>query len=138
MADCGYLFASCRRLASRTQVSSEILERYREPDQLCGGPPLFRGEIPQQANPGSVGLDIPFPESGLVPTWFLYGLAGVQPTPEGLRIAPNLPQALPWLVIRNLSYRGLTLDLYVTNAWVQISPQEPGHEFTQVGGLHGR
>lgn len=110
---------------------SAILGRYREPDRLCGGPPLYRGEIPQQANPGSVGLDIPFPESGLVPTWFLYGLAGVQATPEGLRITPNLPQALPWLVIRNLSYRGLTLDLYVTNAWVQISSQEPGCEFTQ-------
>jgi hypothetical protein len=125
------LMARTRLLGSENawQRWSEILARYREPDRLCGGPPLFRGEIPQQANPGSVGLDIPFPESGLVPTWFLYGLAGVQPGPEGLWIAPRLPSELPWLVIRNLTFRGLTLDLYVTNDWVEVRSQEPGYEF---------
>jgi hypothetical protein len=107
-----------------------ILGRYREPDRLCGGPPLFRGEIPQQANAGAVGLDIPFPESGLVPTWFLYGLAGVQATADGLIIAPRLPKALPWLVIRNLSYRGLICDLRVTNTSVELTSHRAGQEFT--------
>jgi hypothetical protein len=126
------LMARTRLLGSEDawQRWSEILGRYREADRLCGGPPLVRGENPQQANAGSVGVDIPFPESGLVPTWFLYGLAGVQPTPEGLRIAPRLPAELPWLVIRNVSYRGLPLDLYVTNDWVEVRSQEPGYEFT--------
>jgi len=109
---------------------TEILGRYREPDRLCGGPPLYRGEHPQQADPGSVGLDVPFPESGLVPTWFLYGLAGVLPTAEGLHIAPNLPAELPWLLIRNINYRDLTFDLRVTNDEARIVCRQPGYEFT--------
>ncbi len=107
----------------------EILARYREPDRLCGGPPLYRGENPQQANPGSVGLDIPFPESGLVPNWFLYGVAGVQATAEGLLISPRLPKALPWLTVRNLTYRGLTMDLRVTNRLVRLTCNQPGRRF---------
>ncbi|MBM3500789.1 MAG: hypothetical protein FJX74_19185, partial [Armatimonadetes bacterium] len=55
---------------------SEILARYREPDRLCGGGPLYRGENPQRVNAGAVGVDIPFPESVLVPLWFLYGAMG--------------------------------------------------------------
>ena len=109
---------------------TEILGRYRNPDRLCGGPPLFRGEIPQQANPGAVGLDIPFPESGIVPIWFLHGLAGVQPSPEGLVIAPRLPKALPWLAVRNLCYRNLVCDLRVTNTSVELSSKQKGFEFT--------
>jgi hypothetical protein len=107
-----------------------ILERYREPDRLCGGPPLFRGEIPQQANAGAVGLDIPFPESGLVPTWFLYGCAGVSARADGLHVAPNLPPSLPWLAIRNIAYRNLTLTLLATNDSVELTSTTPGYEFT--------
>jgi len=133
------LYTSYFDLMARTELLSpdnawqrwsEILARYREPDRLCGGPPLYRGETPQQANPGSVGLDIPFPESGLVPTWFLYGLAGVRATPEGLVIAPRLPHTLPWLTIRNLDYRDLPLTLRVTNRGVRLVCGKPGYEFT--------
>jgi hypothetical protein len=107
----------------------EILARYREPDRLCGGGPLTHGENPQRINPGSVGLDIPFPESGMVPTWFLYGLMGVDARLEGLHIAPRLPKGVPWLGLRNLSYRGLTLDLRVTPTSARLTSQTPGYRF---------
>jgi len=109
---------------------TEILARYREPDRLCGGGPLYRGENPQRVNAGAVGVDIPFPESGLVPTWFLYGAMGINATVEGLEIKPSLPKALPWLQVRNLSYRGLTLDLRVTPTSARLVSRTPGHRFT--------
>jgi len=108
----------------------EILSRYREPDRLCGGGPLCRGENPQRVNAGSVGLDIPFPESGMVPTWFLYGLMGVDAHPDGLHISPRLPKAVAWLGLRNLSYRGLILDLRVTPTSARLVSRTPGYRFT--------
>jgi len=109
---------------------TEILARYREPDRLCGGGPLYRGENPQRVNPGAVGVDIPFPESGLVPTWFVYGVAGLSPSAVGLEIRPSLPRALPWLIVRNVQYRGLTLDVRVTPTSAQLTSTTPGHRFT--------
>lgn len=110
----------------------QILARYRMPDRLCGGPPLSRGENPQQLNPGSVGLDIPFPESGLVPLWFLYGVMGLEPTPQGLRIKPNLPDALQFCQLSNVSYRHLPLTIRVTRKEARISCQASGYEFKQA------
>jgi len=92
----------------------EIVSRYRMPDRLCGGPPLFRGEIPQQENPGQVGVDLPFPESGLVPCFLLYGVLGVEATAEGLRIHPRLPAALPAFGVDGLHYRGNRLRITAT------------------------
>ncbi len=74
-----------------------ILDRYQMPDRLCGGPPLSRGEIPQQENPGQVGVDLPFPESGLVPASVLYAFMGVMPDALGLSITPRLPGAIEWM-----------------------------------------
>jgi len=107
-----------------------ILGRWRLPDHLCGGPPLYRGENPQQIAPGSVGVDVPFPESSLVPCWLLYGVMGVQPTNRGLEIAPRLPSALPWLEIKNVAYHGLLLDLRADRQEVTVSCSVPGYEFT--------
>ena len=104
----------------------EILGRWRLPDRLCGGPPLFRGEHPQQVHPGSVGLDIPFPESGLVPCWLLYGVMGIEPTSRGLEIAPRLPEALPWFEAHNVAYHGLDLTIRVEKDRVAIRWNENG------------
>lgn len=112
-----------------------ILERWREPDHLCGGPPLYRGEHPQQINPGSTGTDIPFPESGLVPCWLLNGVLGVEPTPAGLRIAPRLPEGLEWAGIRNLGWRGMTLDVRVTRRAAQVSGVSDGRPFRWTRAL---
>ncbi len=107
----------------------EIVARWRMPDHLCGGTPLYRGEHPQQINAGAVGLDIPFPESGLVPCWLLYGALGVEATAEGLVIAPRLPAEVPQLSIENVAYRGLPLNIEATREQVTVSCGAPGHEF---------
>ncbi len=107
----------------------EILERYSLPDKLCGGPPLWRGEIPQQENPGQVGTDLPFPESGLVPTVFLYGFMGIDAQIEGLKIRPNLPSELKFAKVENLCYRGLPLTITVTKDSVEIMCRKKGYEF---------
>ena len=107
----------------------EILNRYSLPDKLCGGAPLFRGEIPQQENPGQVGVDLPFPESGLVPTYFIYGIMGIDADVEGLKIKPNLPSALKFAEVENLCYRNLPLKIRVTRDSVEITCKKKGYEF---------
>lgn len=107
----------------------EILERYSLPDKLCGGPPLFRGEIPQQENPGQVGTDLPFPESGLVPTFFVYGIMGINADIEGLKIKPNLPSELRFAEVENLCYKNLPLKIRVTKNSVEIICRKKGYEF---------
>jgi len=102
-----------------------ILNRWRQPDHLCGGPPLFRGEHPQQVHPGAVGTDVPFPESGLVPCYLLYEVAGLQPSAKGLWIAPRLPSDLPWIEIRNIQYRGRRIDVRVTHHDVTLKGHDP-------------
>ena len=63
-----------------------ILDRWTEPDSICGGAPLYRGEGTVDAPGGahSVGTDVPFPESGLAPASFLYAFVGVEAEPEAL------------------------------------------------------
>lgn len=98
----------------------EILERYRMPDRLCGGAPLYLGENPQQESAGSVGLDLPFPESGLAPCYYLYGVIGVEATPDGLKITPSLPRSLQYAGVRGLDWRGARVNVTVTASSVHI------------------
>jgi hypothetical protein len=107
-----------------------VLARWRMPDHLCGGPPLLRGEHPQQVNPGATGTDIPFPESGLVPCWLLNGVIGAQATARGLDITPCLPRGMPWAEVRNVGYHGLTLDIRVTSSSVTVTSRTTGQEAT--------
>lgn len=92
-----------------------IVDRWAKPDHLCGGDPLYDGEHPQnESTPGSVGVDIPFPESGLTPGSFLYAFLGVEAEPSALVITPNLPSALTYAGVRRMHWRGQTVDLTVT------------------------
>ena len=122
------LWARARYLGAENAWTrfQEILARYREPDRLSGGPPLFRGEHPQQESPGAVGVDLPFPESGLVPAAALYVFMGVEPHVDGLHIQPRLPASLKYLGVRNLAYRGRRLDLRVGRRSAQVWYQEGG------------
>ncbi len=106
----------------------EIIDRYRMPDRLCGGTPLYRGENPQQEAAGAVGVDLPFPESGLVPCYYLYGVIGVEATPEGLRIRPNLPVSLEYAGVQGLNWRGATLSIKVTTTSVEIQGTSAGNK----------
>src|SRR5690606_23818269 len=90
-----------------------ILERAEEPDRLCGGGPLSRGERPQAMLPGQVGGDVPFPESGLAPNAVLPAFFGLDPRPEGLVIRPNLPGALEFLEVDRLRWRDTVLRVRV-------------------------
>lgn len=103
-----------------------ILDRYEEADRLAGGPPLLYGEN----NGWQVGTDIPFPESGLVGASFLHAFVGIQATAEGLVISPNLPSRLKFAGVRNLRYRGLMLDVRVTNSSVSITCNDPEHRIS--------
>ena len=102
----------------------EILDRYEEPDALCGGSPL-RYEL---NNGWQVGTDVPFPESGLAPASFLYAFLGIQATADGLVVTPNLPASLTYAGVKNLRYQGHMLDVKVTRTSVSIRCDEPGHE----------
>ncbi len=108
----------------------KIMWRWRLPDHLCGGPRLYFGEFPQQIQPAQVGVDMPFPESSLVPCWLIYGVMGIQATSRGLEIAPRLPNAWPSVAVENLQYRGLPLTVEVTRDEVTIRCDAPGYEFT--------
>ncbi len=110
-----------------------IMRRYRMPDRLCGGPPLSRGEIPQQENPGSVGADLPFPESGMVPCYFLYGVMGIDATQAGLRISPRLPKTLSYAAVHGLSWRGVSrMSVRVTRTTVVVSGVAKGKPFRRT------
>ena len=98
----------------------EILGRYRLPDRLSGGAPLYTGEKPQQEDAGQVGVDYPFPESGMVPCFLLYGILGLDATPAGLQITPRLPQALKRAEARNVVWHGATLTVRVTPKTVEL------------------
>jgi hypothetical protein len=93
-----------------------ILDRWSQPDHLCGGTPLFRGESTVDSGTAStsVGTDIPFPESGLAPASFIYAFVGVEAEPDALVITPNLPSALSEVGVQNLYWHGKKLDLLVT------------------------
>ncbi len=125
------LMARCRYLGpdNAWRRWQEIVARWRLPDHLCGGPPLYRGEHPQEILPGAVGVDVPFPESSLVPCWLLYGLLGVEATSKGLEVAPRLPVQLPWVEVQNVAYRGLPLTLRGSAEEVVISCEAPGYQF---------
>jgi hypothetical protein len=99
----------------------EMLERYEEPDRLCGGATLRYGEV----NGWQVGTDVPFPESGLAPASFIYAFLGIQATAEGLTIAPNLPSQLQFAGVKNLYYRGVMLDVKVTKSTVTVTSVDP-------------
>ncbi len=101
-----------------------VLDRWSKPDHLCGGSPLYDGEIPQnEQGSGSVGVDIPFPESGLAPASFLSAFLGIEATPDALEVAPNLPAALEHAGVRNLWWRGRKLDITVTQDAVVLKGQ---------------
>jgi len=108
-----------------------ILHRYAEPDHLSGGGPLYRGETSQgHGIPGSVGVESEFPESGLVPCSFLYAFLGIEPDAAGLRIRPNLPAALDFAGVRNLSFAGRVLEIRVTHDTVSVRSTDHGPVFS--------
>jgi hypothetical protein len=113
-----------------------VLERYALPDRLCGGNPLYLGEHPQnEVSAGSVGVDVPFPESGLAPASFVYAFMGIKATIRGLYIKPNLPSAIDWVQVEGVNYRGLTLTIKVVRHQVWVNGKPGVRHLVSVAGL---
>lgn len=106
-----------------------ILTRYALPDHLSGGDPLYTGESTQSGDGGTAGVEGEFPESGLVPSAFLYAFLGIEPDVDALTITPQLPKELKFAGVRNLSYDGKTYEIRVTNDSVKVRCTDPGSDF---------
>ncbi|MHB9035533.1 MAG: carboxypeptidase regulatory-like domain-containing protein [Armatimonadota bacterium] len=99
----------------------QILARYNLPDHLVGGNPMYLGETNNHNGPpGSIGVWAEFPESGLAPCAFLYGIVGVRVDVQGLHIRPNLPSELTYAGVDGLVFRGHKLKITAYAGHVKI------------------
>jgi len=70
---------------------------------------------------GGLGIDYEFFESSLLPSIIPYGFLGLDARPDGsLAINPRLPTACPKIAINNILYRGVLLDIRVTNSTIEL------------------
>lgn len=53
-----------------------------------------------------LGVLLCFPESGLVPMFYLDGILGLEPVADGLRIAPSLPSGWNWASVKSYWFKG--------------------------------
>jgi hypothetical protein len=84
-----------------------------------------------------IGITGVFPESGLVPASFLYAFLGIDADVRGLNIRPNLPSALEYAGVRDLSFgRGLyDVQVWRNRMEVVLTNQEEQHLQVVVGNL---
>ena len=110
-----------------------ILKRYSRKDRLMGGSPMIEGENVQggENGAGAVGAGYnEFPEAGLVPCSFLYGILGIEPDAFGLVIKPKIPSSMGFGSVFNLDYRKCKMNIRVTQSDVTIEcTDNPGVKF---------
>jgi hypothetical protein len=108
----------------------EILVWFREVQDEGGYRAYYakpgRGTLQGGGPPGGLGLDREFLESVLVPQVMLYGFMGVEPSPEGIRVAPRLPQAWPALTITGIRFQDHVFDLRVDAQSIDVLVRQPG------------
>lgn len=84
----------------------DVLSRWRGianefgKDQLRRDPDNFRGQS------DVVGILREFPESGLVPYFFIDGILGLEPVAGGLRIEPSFPEQWPTATVNHFDFAG--------------------------------
>jgi hypothetical protein len=78
-----------------------------------------------------VGIIREFPESGLVPFYFVDGVMGLQPAPAGLRIAPAFPKEWGKATIRDFYFAGKPWTITADYA-----ADKPRKEMTGDGQTH--
>jgi len=61
-----------------------------------------------------------FPESGLVPASIALGFMGLDASTDALVIKPALPQAMPWLEVKHVNYRGGVYSIWADQVSVRI------------------
>ncbi|WP_309120216.1 discoidin domain-containing protein [Paenibacillus sp.] len=73
-----------------------------------------------------IGVTGEFPESGLVPTSFLYTVAGIDASKDGLTIAPNIPTGMTTATVSTLAYKGRDYTIQVWDDRVEITTPNAG------------
>lgn len=107
----------------------EIIAWYHEV-QSEGGPREYykkpgRGTLQGGGNAGGLGIDAEFIESLLVPQVMLRGFAGFEPTADGFRLFPRLPEDWKSLTIDHVGLHDLTLQLHLTGNSIEIRKEGP-------------
>jgi hypothetical protein len=122
--ECGFDMIARSKYSSAEDAYGRLkalLERYSLPDRLCGGSPLYLGEIPEnEVSAGAVGVDVPFPESALAPGSFVHAFLGLEATPSRLYIRPHLPSQMEWVRVEKINHRGRVLTVTVDHHHVTV------------------
>ena len=79
-----------------------------------------------------VGIQGPFPESGLVPLFALEGFAGLRPTAKGLVIHPRFPAAWDQLTLHGLCYAGRDFTLLAAEGLAPTVEETDGRTVVRV------
>lgn len=74
-----------------------------------------------------VGILREFPESGLVPYFFIDGVLGIEPTAGGLLIDPHLPSDMPEAAVRDFHFAGKSWTITADRA-----AREPAADGTKI------
>ncbi len=80
-----------------------------------------RGTLQGGGTAGGLGIDEEFYESVMLPSVVLDGFIGFEPTAEGFRIEPRLPDGVDRLGVSNVAFRGRLLDVEVTRDAVEVN-----------------
>ncbi len=70
---------------------------------------------------GGVGVDSDFTESTMVPLAFLYGVMGINATPDSLRFEPKLPDDFTWYRVDKACYKGNIFSAYASTTVSRIT-----------------
>ncbi|NJO17559.1 MAG: hypothetical protein HC877_18020 [Thioploca sp.] len=95
----------------------------RDPGSLLPGA-VGRDKIIDTWKFGIIGE---FPESGLVPTVFLYGYMGIDAKEDGLNIRPKFPRDMTWGKVNEVIYHDNTLSIEV-----YVDPDDEGGKVKTV------
>ena len=96
-----------------------ILDDFRK-DRLNRKPKNFKGA---RWKWGIIGV---FPESGLVPASMAISFMGLDASAESLIVNPKLPSSLPWLEIKQVSYRAGVYSIKATKKSITIRTVKAG------------
>ncbi|MCD9020269.1 discoidin domain-containing protein [Cohnella silvisoli] len=94
---------------------------------------LRRDPVNSYGHDFKMGVINEFPESGLVPVSFVYGLLGMSASSHGLELSPQLPSGVDRAGASNVVYRGRTYEITAMTDFVRIETLSGG-----AGTLAGR
>ncbi len=111
------------------QRLSEITGWLADVDEAGGYRAYYEGgkrgtKLQGCGTPGGLGVDCEFYESSLVPSIVTYGFLGLDPHPDALGVAPELPTQASDMGIRNALYRGVRFDVQATPQSIVLKLKE--------------